>query len=59
MTVNEYRDKHPNCEYCVHHSKLYYFCPATKKEMKKHTAKFCPCFWAEIYELNKKTARGE
>ncbi len=57
MTVNNYRDEHPLCEYCIHRKGAFYgFCPATRKKMKKHTAKRCPCFWAETYELNKKTA---
>lgn len=59
MTVAEYRSRNPKCAYCVYRPKIYDVCPATKKVTKKYTAKFCPCFWAEIYELNKKTARGE
>ena len=50
MTVAEYRSRNPKCEYCVYRPRTYDVCPATKKVTKKYTAKFCPCFWAEVWE---------
>lgn len=45
MTVKEYREKHPNCGYCVHKTYgSYLTCDATLKRMSKGTAKKCPCY---------------
>jgi hypothetical protein len=40
MTVKEYREEHPNCEYCNHNiPPSFSRCPATRKHMSKRTAK--------------------
>lgn len=44
MTVNEYREKHPDCEYCKHHYGGFDKCIATNKRMNKRTAKKCRCY---------------
>lgn len=65
MTVTEYRETHPNCEYCKHGEGALYNCPATRKRMSKRRAKKCPCYtprrWysdKEEYEVFRK-ARDE
>ena len=50
MTVKEYRELHPNCEYCNHNiPPSYSRCPATGKHMSKRTAKKCPCYIPSKY----------
>lgn len=48
MTVKEYREKHPRCEYCLHNYARFpstlFRCPATEQRMSKRTAKKCPCY---------------
>lgn len=48
MTIKEYREKHPNCNYCLNcgHKADVPFerCKATNKVMRKRTAKKCPCY---------------
>lgn len=51
MTVNEYRQKHPNCKYCIHNC-YYGFsdrCVATNKIVLRWTAKWCPCYKARNF----------
>lgn len=58
MTVDEYRKKHPNCEYCDNKISPFERCIATDKRMSKRTAKKCPCFvpkkWGWGYGTDKK-----
>lgn len=54
MTVTEYREKHPNCEYCQHRGFTTYICSATKKRMSKMVAKKCPCYLAATWPSDKK-----
>lgn len=44
MTVKEYREKHPDCEYCHHRVQPFFNCIALNKRMSKRTAKKCPCY---------------
>lgn len=47
MTVKKYRERHPNCKYCKYWmlgDSYGYECSATKKIMRKRTAKKCPCY---------------
>ena len=58
MTVNEYREKHPKCEYC--HNRIPPFetiCVATNKRMRKATAKHCPCYVPKEWRYEKE--KGE
>ena len=61
MTVDEYRKKHPNCEYCNHRIPPFEFCLATNKRMGKLRAQKCPCYvpkkWG--YGTDKKGVRGD
>lgn len=55
MTVKEYREKHPNCEYCKNWmwgDEYGYKCSATKQVMRKRTAKKCPCYVAEKWRFD-------
>ena len=47
MTVDEYRKKYPNCNYCVHRVPGLCTCLATEKKMSEKTAKSCPCYIAK------------
>ena len=44
MTVNEYRKKHPDCEYCKHSTRPVHTCLALNKRKSKRRAKKCPCY---------------
>ena len=52
MTINEYREKHPDCEYCHNHIHPFDKCIATNKRMSKTTAKHCPCYVPEPWKHN-------
>lgn len=54
MKVKEYREKHPDCEYCHHHIQPFDRCLATNKPMSKITAKYCPCYVPEEWKYEKK-----
>ena len=54
MTVNEYRTKHPNCEYCHHNIPPFERCRATDKRKSKRTAKKCPCYIPKEWQCEKK-----
>lgn len=53
MTVFEYRQKNPDCEYCVHQQRPFDTCLATNKRMGKTTAKKCPCYIPETWKYEK------
>lgn len=55
MKVTEYREKNPNCQYCINYSPFTAGgrCPATDKPMKKRTARTCPCYRAQKWHLDK------
>lgn len=55
MTVTEYREKHPNCEYCYHSPaiKVNNKCDATGKRVSNRTAKKCPCYVARRWAFDK------
>ena len=62
MTVTEYREKHPDCEYCVHNNHVFDTCFATNLRKSKNRAKKCPCYKAlpwEYEEAVKAVADGE
>ena len=44
MTIDEYREKHPDCEYCSHRLWGALTCPAINKTMSKRRARRCPCY---------------
>ena len=52
MKVSEYREKHPNCEYCNHRIGGFDRCRATNKVMSRITAKHCPCYVPEPWNYN-------
>ena len=53
MTVKEYREKNPNCRYCLHGTRGSDYCSATEKRKSKRTAKRCPCYIPEKWYLDK------
>ena len=67
MTVTEYREKHPNCEYCFNHPRdCGERCEAIGKKMSERTAKKCPCYiprkweWDEIAkEIQERELKNE
>ena len=52
MTVDEYRRKHPKCEYCNHRIHPFDHCIATGKRIRWRSAKKCPCYVAKKWEYN-------
>jgi hypothetical protein len=50
MTVYEYREQHPKCDYCRHLWPGLGKCQARKIYPKKGTAKKCPLYEPEEYE---------
>lgn len=44
MTVFEYRQKHPKCDYCYNRIQPFETCQATGKIFFPWTAKKCPCY---------------
>lgn len=50
MTVKEYREQHPKCDYCRHLWPGLKQCQARKIYPKKGTAKKCPLYTPEEYE---------
>jgi hypothetical protein len=58
MTVKEYREKHPNCQYCNHRTWGMDRCSATDKRMSKRTAKKCPCYIPEKWYLDTNENEG-
>ena len=50
MTIDEYRNKHPDCEYCNHSIKPFDTCLATNKRKRKRRAKKCPCYVPQKWE---------
>lgn len=55
MTVTEYRETHPNCEYCKHRGFSDFICYATQKKLSKRTAKKCPCYTPVKWHGDKET----
>ena len=53
MTIKEYREKHPNCQYCKHRVPPFDICLATDKIMGKSTAKRCPCYIPEEWKYER------
>lgn len=49
MTVNEYREQHPKCDYCKHLWPGLDKCQARKIYPRKGTAKRCPLYNPEEY----------
>lgn len=50
MTIKEYREKHPNCKYCLNRADApFKRCNATNKVMSKRTAKKCPCYRPQVW----------
>ena len=56
MTVNEYRKKHPDCQYCDQRIPPFSdcICVATNKRMSKRRAKKCPCYVPQEWRYEKK-----
>jgi hypothetical protein len=54
MTVFEWRQVFPNCEYCKNYIPPFGECKATGQRIGKRTAKKCPCFVPEEWRLEKK-----
>ena len=54
LTVNEYREKHPDCEYCLHRARPFDKCIALNKRMGKRTAKNALAMFPENGIIKKK-----
>ena len=52
MTVTEYREKHPHCEYCDNRIPPFDICLATNKKISKRQAKKCPCYKAQPWKYD-------
>ena len=53
MTVLEYRQKHPDCEYCHHNVPPFDVCLATNKRKSKRRAKKCSLYIPEKWPYEK------
>ena len=58
MTVTEYREKHPDCQYCKHRIPPFDTCSAINKRMSKRQAKKCPGYVPEKWYLDKAENEG-
>lgn len=59
MTIDEYRKKHPDCEYCNHRIPHFSCCLAINKYgLGRLRARTCPCYVPEKWKYNT-DAKGE
>lgn len=59
MTIDEYRNKHPDCEYCNHRIPPFSNCLALNKRKSKRRARKCPCYVPKKWEYNTDKKDGE